>query len=397
MHRPLSGLPRHKPHLNIGILGHSGHGKTTLTAAVTKLLAGRGRAAFVPPARLDRAPEDAVRAGRARTVTCAHVAYETDTRHYAHTDTPGDPRFTGNLLAGTARIDGAVLAVSATDGPAAQTAGHLLLARSTGVRHLVVALTKADASDPERTDLAERDVRALLTAHGYDGGHTAVVRVSGLRALGGDPRWTAAIEALLDAVDTYVPTPLRYADAPFLLSVDKVLTLARSGTAVTGVVERGTVLLDDRVELLGPEGPRDTLVTGLESFGRPLGAAQAGDRVALLLRGLHRYEARRGDTLAAPGSIVPRRRFTAGIRLFGVAEGGRHTPVFSGYRPQFHIRTAGVPGTLHLGGPGVALPGETVTAAVALDREVPLESGLAFVVREGGRTIGTGTVSAPHL
>ncbi|MFF4219572.1 GTP-binding protein [Streptomyces nondiastaticus] len=393
MHRPPPGLPRHKPHLNIAILGHSRHGKTTLTAAVTKVLAGRGRAVFVPPARLDHAPEEAARSG---TVACAHVAYETDTRHYTHTDPPGHPRFTGNLLAGTARIDGAVLAVSAADGPAAQTAGHLLLARSTGVRHVVVALTKADASDPDRTDLAERDVRALLTAHGYDGEHTAVVRVSGLRALGGDPRWTAAVEALLDAVDTYVPTPLRYADAPFLLSVDRVLTLPRRGTAVTGVVERGTVLLHDHVELLGREGPRDVIVTGLESFGRPLGAAQAGDRVALLLRGLHRHEAHRGDTLAAPRTVVPRRRFTADVRLLDADEGGRHTPVFSGYRPQFHVRTTGVPGTLHLGGPGVALPGETVTAAVALDRDVPLEPGLAFVIREGGRTVGTGTVSAAH-
>ncbi|MGK5543441.1 GTP-binding protein [Streptomyces sp. URMC 127] len=396
MHRPLSGLPRHKPHLNIGILGHSRHGKTTLTAAVTKVLGDRGRAVFVPPARLDRAPEETVSAGHRRTVACAHVAYETDTRHYAHTDPPGHPRFTANLLAGTARIDGAVLVVSAADGPAAQTAGHLLLARSTGVRHLVVALTKADVSDPERTGLTEREVRALLTAHGYDGGHTAVVRVSGLRALDGDPRWTAAVEALLDAVDTYVPAPLRYADAPFLLSVDRVLTLPRRGTAVTGVVERGTVLLDDRVELLGREGPLTTLVTGLESFGRPLGAAQAGDRVALLLRGVHRRAARRGDSLAAPRTVVPRRRFAADLRLLGADEGGRHTPVFSGYRPQFHLRTAGVPGTLHLGGPGVALPGETLTASVALDRDVPLEAGLPFVVREGGRTVGTGTVLAPH-
>ncbi|MFF7725010.1 GTP-binding protein [Streptomyces sp. NPDC008001] len=394
MHRPPSGLPRHKPHLNIGILGHARHGKTTLTAAVTHVLATRRRAVPVPAS--GRVAEEAGQAAPGRTVACARVTYETDTRRYAHTDLPGDPRFTKNLLTGLARLDGAVLAVSAADGPAAQTAAHLLLARRTGVRHLVVALTQADASGPGHTDLVERDVRALLTAHGYDGEHTAVVRVSARRALAGDPRWTAAIEALLDAVDTYIPAPLRYTDAPFLLSVDRVLTLARRGTAVTGVVERGAVLLGDQVQLLGPGGPRDVLVTGLESFGRPLGVAQAGDRAALLLRGLHRHEARRGDTLAAPGSVLPRRRFTADVRLLRADEGGRHTPLFSGYRPQFHVRTADVPGTVHLPGPGVALPGETVTMTVALDRDVPLEPGLAFVVREGGRTVGTGTVSSPH-
>ncbi|GGY05887.1 elongation factor Tu [Streptomyces hiroshimensis] len=390
MHRPTSGLPRHKPHVNIATLGPAQHGKTTLTAAVTRLLGSRGRPVLVPPARLGRAPEGIA---HGRTVTCAHVAYETDTRHYVHTDPPGHPRFAKNLLAGTARLDGAVLVVSAVDGITAQTGEHLLLARRAGVRHLVVALTKADAAEPEPTDLVERDVRALLTAHGYDGEHTAAVRVSALRALQGDPRWTAAIEALLDAVDTYVPTPMRYTDAPFLLSVDKVLTLPRRGTAVTGVIERGSVRLRDHVQLLGPDGPCDTHVTGLEAFGRPLGHAQAGDRVALLLRGLHREHARRGDTVAAPGSVVPRRRFTADVRLLTADEGGRHTPLFSGYRPQFHLRTADVPGTVILGGPGVALPGESVTMTVVLDRDVPLETGLAFVVREGGRTVGTGTVS----
>ncbi|MFE5867971.1 GTP-binding protein [Streptomyces roseifaciens] len=390
MNRPASGHPRHKPHVNIATLGPAGHGKTTLTAAVTHVLGTRARALSVPSAGPGRGPEQS--APRA-TVACVHVAYETGTRHYAHTDPPGLPRFTKNLLAGTARLDGAVFVVSAADGPAAQASGHLLLARRAGVRHLVVALTKADEAGPELTDLVEQDVRALLTAHGYDGEHTAVVRVSALRALQGDPRWTATIEALLDAVDTYVPTPLRYTDAPFLLSVDRVLTVPAHGIAVTGVIERGTVRFRDHVQLLGHDGPCDTHVTGLESFGRPLPDARAGDRVSLLLRGLHRQHAHRGDTVAAPGSVVPRRRFTADVRLLRADEGGRHTPLFSGYRPQFHLRTADVPGTVILGGAGVALPGETVTMSVVLDREVPLEAGLAVVIREGGRTVGTGTVT----
>ncbi|MGK5729144.1 GTP-binding protein [Streptomyces sp. URMC 124] len=383
MHRPTSGHPRHKPHVNIATLGPARHGRTTLTAAVIHVLGARARAlSLQQPSGPDRA------------AACVHVVYETGTRHYAHTDPPGDPRFAKNLLAGTARLDGAVLVVSAVDGPAsAQLPRHLLLARRAGVRHLVVALTKADAAAPELADLLEQEVRALLTAHGYDGEHTAVVRVSALRALQGDARWAATIEALLDAVDTYVPTPLRYTDAPFLLSVERVLTLPARGTAVTGVIERGTVRLRDRVQLLGADGPSDTHVTGLESFGRPLATAQAGDRVSLLLRGFHREHARRGDIVAAPGSVVPRRRFTADVCLLRAEEGGRHTPLFSGYRPQFHLRTADVTGTVILGGPGVALPGESVTMAVVLDRDVPLETGLAFVIREGGRTVGTGTVS----
>ncbi|GAA0465747.1 GTP-binding protein [Streptomyces sp. NPDC046215] len=382
---------RTMPHLNIATMGHKGHGKTTLTAAVAAVLAARapGGRPLPPPGRPPRATPSG------RTTDFTHLAYATDTRRYTHTDLPGDARFTTNMIAGAARLDGAILVVSALDGVGAQTTEHVLLARQAGVRHLVVALTKADAGRPERTGRVERDVRRLLTAHGHDGERTAVVRVSGLRALEGDPRWTGSVEALLDAVDTYVPTPVRRTEAPFLLPVEKVLTISRRGTVVTGAVERGTVSLRDHVQLIGPpDGPRDTHVTGLEIFGTPLTTAAAGDSVALLLRGVLRHQVRRGDTVTAPGATVARRRFTARVRLRPAAEGGRHTPVSTGYRPQFHLRTADVTGTVDLGGRGTARPGETVTVAVRLDRGLPVEPGRSFSVREGGRTVATGTVTA---
>ncbi|MFF9455263.1 elongation factor Tu [Streptomyces flaveolus] len=380
---------RTKPHLNIGTMGHVDHGKTTLTAAITKVLAERGAGTFVPFDRIDRAPEEAA---RGITINIAHVEYETDTRHYAHVDMPGHADYVKNMITGAAQLDGAILVVSALDGIMPQTAEHVLLARQVGVDHIVVALNKADAGDEELTDLVELEVRELLTAHGYGGDAAPVVRVSGLKALEGDPRWTASVEALLDAVDTYVPMPERYLDAPFLLSVENVLTITGRGTVVTGAVERGTVRVGDRVEVLGASV--ETVVTGLETFGKPMEEAQAGDNVALLLRGVPRDTVRRGHVVAAPGSVVPARRFSARVYVLSAREGGRSTPLTTGYRPQFYIRTADVVGDVDLGETAVARPGDTVTMSVELGRDVPLETGLGFAVREGGRTVGAGTVTA---
>ncbi|WP_326584257.1 elongation factor Tu [Streptomyces sp. NBC_00487] len=380
---------RTKPHLNIGTMGHVDHGKTTLTAAITKVLAERGAGTFVPFDRIDRAPEEAA---RGITINIAHVEYETDTRHYAHVDMPGHADYVKNMVTGAAQLDGAILVVSALDGIMPQTAEHVLLARQVGVNHVVVALNKADAGDEELIDLVELEVRELLTAHGYGGDSVPVVRVSGLKALEGDPRWTASIDALLDAVDTYVPMPERYLDAPFLLSVENVLTITGRGTVVTGAVERGTIHVGDRVEVLGAEV--ETVVTGLETFGKPMSEAQAGDNVALLLRGVGRDAVRRGHVVAAPGSVVPSRHFTAQVYVLSAREGGRTTPVSTGYRPQFYIRTADVVGDVDLGEIAVARPGDRVTMSVELGREVPLEAGLGFAIREGGRTVGAGTVTA---
>ncbi|MEU9311018.1 elongation factor Tu [Streptomyces sp. NPDC048256] len=390
---PKTAYVRTKPHLNIGTMGHVDHGKTTLTAAITKVLADRGTGAFVPFDRIDRAPEEAA---RGITINIAHVEYETDTRHYAHVDMPGHADYVKNMVTGAAQLDGAILVVSALDGIMPQTAEHVLLARQVGVDHIVVALNKADAvvdeDDTELIDLVELEVRDLLTEHGYGGDSAPVVRVSGLRALAGDPRWTASVDALLDAVDTYVPMPERYLDAPFLLPVENVLTITGRGTVVTGAVERGTLRLGDQVQVLGAGA--ETVVTGIETFGKPMEEAQAGDNVALLLRGVPRDAVRRGHVVVAPGSVVPSRRFTARVYVLSGREGGRTTPVSTGYRPQFYIRTADVVGDVDLGEIPVARPGDTVGMTVELGREVPLEPGLGFAIREGGRTVGAGTVTA---
>ncbi|MEW2495400.1 elongation factor Tu [Streptomyces nodosus] len=386
---PKTAYVRTKPHLNIGTMGHVDHGKTTLTAAITKVLAGRGTGTFVPFDRIDRAPEEAA---RGITINIAHVEYETDTRHYAHVDMPGHADYVKNMVTGAAQLDGAILVVSALDGIMPQTAEHVLLARQVGVDHIVVALNKADAGDEELTDLVELEVRDLLSAQGYPGDSVPVVRVSGLKALEGDPRWTASIEALLDAVDTYVPLPERYLDAPFLLPVENVLTITGRGTVVTGAVERGTVRVGDRIEVLG--AGLESVVTGLETFGKPMTEAQAGDNVALLLRGVARDAVRRGHVVAAPGSVTPSRRFSARVYVLSAGEGGRTTPVTTGYRPQFYIRTADVVGDVDLGETAVARPGDTVGMTVELGREVPLEPGLGFAIREGGRTVGAGTVTS---
>ncbi|MEU7030809.1 elongation factor Tu [Streptomyces sp. NPDC046275] len=379
---------RTKPHLNIGTMGHVDHGKTTLTAAITKVLSARGTTRYVALDRIDRAPEEA---RRGITINAAHVEYETDTRHYAHVDMPGHADYVKNMITGAAQLDGAILVVSALDGIMPQTAEHVLLARQVGVDHIVVALNKADGADDELADLVELEVRELLTAHGYGGDAVPVVRVSGLRALDGDPRWTASVEALLDAVDTYVPVPERSVEAPFLLPVESVLTITGRGTVVTGAVERGSVRVGDRVTVLGPD--LDTVVTGVETFGRPMESAQAGDNVALLLRGVPRGAVRRGHVVAQPGTVEPRRRFTARVHVLSAREGGRSTPIGTGYRPQFHLRTADVVGAVDLGPLPAARPGDTVTMTVELGRELPLEPGLGFAIREGGRTVGAGTVT----
>jgi elongation factor Tu len=383
---------RTKPHVNIGTMGHVDHGKTTLTAAITKVLAERGTGAYVPFDRIDRAPEEA---RRGITINIAHVEYETATRHYAHVDMPGHADYVKNMITGAAQLDGAILVVSAQDGVMPQTTEHVLLARQVGVEHLVVALNKADGADPELLDLIELEVRELLTAHGYPGETVPVVRVSGLRALEGDPRWTASIAELLDAVDEAVPMPERYTDAPFLLAVENVLTITGRGTVVTGAVERGVVRLGDRVELIGAAGEAlGTVVTGVETFGKPMEFAQAGDNVALLLRSVERGQVRRGVIVAAPGSVTPRSAFTAQVYLLSAKEGGRRTAIGTGYRPQFYLRTADVVGDMDFGRVGTAVPGQTVEVTVALGRPTPVEVGLGFAIREGGRTVGAGTVTA---
>ncbi|MBG0832533.1 elongation factor Tu [Planomonospora sp. ID67723] len=380
---------RTKPHLNIGTMGHVDHGKTTLTAAITKVLSDRGGATFVPFDRIDRAPEEAA---RGITINISHVEYETATRHYAHVDMPGHADYVKNMITGAAQLDGAILVVSALDGIMPQTREHVLLARRVGVEHIVVALNKADAADPELADLVELELRDLLAEHGYR--DVPVVRVSGLGALRGEPRWTAAVEALLRTVDDHVPVPVRYTDAPFLLPVENVLTVTGRGTVVTGVIERGTVGIGDTVQAVGYGDGFSAVVTGVETFGKPMERGQAGDNAALLLRGIRREQVRRGQVLAAPGSQTAHRRFTARVYLLTEAEGGRRTAVATGYRPQFYLRTTDVPGRMDLGGEGLALPGETVEVTVELGRPVALETGLGFALREGGRTVGAGTVTA---
>ncbi|GLY71883.1 elongation factor Tu [Actinoallomurus iriomotensis] len=383
---------RGKPHLNIGTMGHVDHGKTTLTAAITAVLARQGLAKVVPFEGIDRAPEER---DRGITINIAHVEYETPTRHYAHVDMPGHADYVKNMVTGAAQVDGAILVVSAQDGAMPQTREHVVLARQVGVRHIVVALNKADtAEDAELLDLVELEVRELLTRYGFPGEEIPVVRVSGLRALEGDPYWVRRIEDLLAAVDAYVPVPARILDRPFLLPIENVLTITGRGTVVTGVVEQGTVRLGDHVEVVGLGATLATVATGLETFGQTMDHAEAGDNTAVLLRGVRREQVRRGQVVAAPGAIRPHTRFRAEVYVLGTEEGGRSGPFFSGYRPQFHLRTTDVPGEIELGEGGMALPGDTVTMTVNLGRAVALDEGLGFAIREGRRTVGAGTVTA---
>jgi translation elongation factor TU len=383
---------RGKPHINIGTMGHVDHGKTTLTAAITAVLARQGLARVVPFEGIDRAPEER---DRGITINIAHVEYETTTRHYAHVDMPGHADYVKNMVTGAAQIDGAILVVSAQDGAMPQTREHVVLARQVGVRHVVVALNKADmVDDAEILDLVELEVRELLSQYGFPGEEIPVVRVSGLRALEGDPYWVKRIEDLLDAVDGYVPIPARILDRPFLLPIEGVLTITGRGTVVTGVVEQGSIRLGDRVEVVGLGETFATVATGLETFGQTMDHAEAGDNTAVLLRGVRRDQVRRGQVVGAPGAIRPHAGFRAEVYVLGADEGGRSRPFFTGYRPQFHIRTTDVPGEIAMGEGGMALPGDTVTMTVSLGRAIALDEGLGFAIREGHRTVGAGTVTA---
>jgi len=380
---------RTKPHLNIGTIGHVDHGKTTLTAAITKVLADRGMASYVPFDRIDRAPEEAA---RGITINIAHVEYETAGRHYAHVDMPGHADYVKNMVTGAAQVDGVILVVSALEGVMPQTREHVVLARQVGVRHIVVALNKADVADTELAELVELEVRELLSGYGFPGDQVPVVPVSGLAALDGQARWVDSIGDLLDAVDSYIPVPERYVSEPFLMPVENVFTITGRGTVATGAIERGRVSIGDRVEVVGFGGSLGTVVTGVETFGKTMEHAEAGDNAALLLRGLRRQQIRRGHVVAAPGSQAAHQKFEASLYLLPTAEGGRRTAVRTGYRPQFFIRTTDVVGVMDLGPAEVAMPGDRVSATIELGSPVALDAGLGFAVREGGRTVGAGTV-----
>ncbi|MET9631483.1 elongation factor Tu [Lentzea sp. NPDC006480] len=382
---------RAKPHLNIGTMGHVDHGKTTLTAAITKVLSEKDPSGttFTAFDRIDRAPEELA---RGITINIAHVEYETPTRHYAHVDMPGHADYVKNMITGAAQLDGAILVVSAEDGTMPQTREHVVLAHRVGVPYVVVALNKADAvSDPELLDLVELEIRDLLSRYGFDGDATPVVRVSGLRALQGDPEWTQSVVRLLEAVDEHVPVPDRDLSGPFLMPIENVMTITGRGTVVTGAVERGVLGLGDQVEVIGLGSPVTSVATGIETFGKPMQQAQAGDNAAVLLRGVKRGEVRRGQVLALPGSVAPHTRFRASVYLLSHAEGGRHTGIASNYRPQFHFRTGDVVGVVELDRT-LALPGDTVEVTVELGKAVAMDTGLGFAIREGGKTVGAGTV-----
>jgi elongation factor Tu len=385
---------RTKPHLNIGTMGHVDHGKTTLTAAITKVLAWQDPTVnrYVSFDGIDRAPEEIA---RGITINIAHVEYETVSRHYAHVDMPGHADYIKNMITGAAQVDGAILVVSAQDGAMPQTREHILLARRVGVPYLVVAMNKADAViDGELLDLVELEVRELLSQYGFPGDEVPVVRVSALRALEGDPRWEQSIVDLLDAVDRYVPVPPRELAEPFLMPVENVMTISGRGTVVTGAVERGALQVGAPVEIVGLGPTVSTVVTGLEMFGKSLERAEAGDNAAVLLRGIRRGQVRRGQVIAVPGSVSPHRRFDCELTTLSAAEGGRHTPFHANYRPQFYFRTTDVPGSVDLGVLTEVRPGETVELAVALGAPVAMHVGLGFAVREGGRTVAAGTVTS---
>ncbi|QSR28385.1 elongation factor Tu [Nocardioides aromaticivorans] len=389
-----SQFVRTKPHLNIGTMGHVDHGKTTLTAAITKVLADADptRNSFVAFDGIDRAPEEVQ---RGITINIAHVEYETATRHYAHVDMPGHADYVKNMITGAAQVDAAILVVSAQDGAMPQTREHVLLAQRVGVPYLVVALNKSDTVDDEDLlDLVELEVRDLLGEYGFPGDEVPVVRVSGLKALEGDPRWTQSIVDLLQAVDDYVPVPDRELGEPFLMPIENVLTISGRGTVVTGAVERGSLRVGDTVEVVGPGPTVASVATGLETFGKTLDEVQAGDNAAVLLRGVRREDVRRGQVLAVPGSVRPHARFTANLHALTAAEGGRHTPFAADYRPQFYFRTTDVSGGIDLGDVALVMPGDTVEVTVELGKPVAMEVGLGFAVREGGRTVAAGTVTS---
>src|ERR671919_1570097 len=384
---------RSKPHVNIGTIGHVDHGKTTLTAAITKVLAKHNpKVQFVAFDQIDKAPEEKA---RGITIATAHVEYETANRHYAHVDCPGHADYVKNMITGAAQMDGAILVVAATDGPMPQTREHILLARQVGVPAIVVYMNKCDAvDDPELLELVELEVRELLTKYEFPGDETPIIRGSALKALEGDPNWTPSIDELMEAVDTYVPLPTREIDRPFLMPVEDVFTISGRGTVVTGRVERGRVKVGEDLEIVGFRPTVKTVATGVEMFRKILDEGQAGDNVGILVRGIKREEVERGQVLAKPGSITPHTRFKAETYILTKEEGGRHTPFFKGYRPQFYFRTTDVTGSAELPeGVEMVMPGDNVSLKIELITPVALEKGLRFAIREGGRTVGAGTVA----
>ncbi len=379
-------------HVNIGTIGHVDHGKTTLTAAITKRLAEKGQAEFKAYDQIDGAPEEKA---RGITINTAHVEYKTSKRHYAHVDCPGHADYVKNMITGAAQMDGAILVVAATDGPMPQTREHILLARQVGVPYIVVFLNKCDmVDDEELIDLVEMEVRELLTEYGFDGENCPVIRGSALKALEGDPNWVAPIDELMDACDNYIPSPAREMDKPFLMSVEDVFTISGRGTVATGRVERGVAHLNDEVEIVGIKPTRKTVITGLEMFHKQLEEAEAGDNIGALLRGVNRDEIERGQVLAKPGSVTPHTEFDAQVYVLTKEEGGRHTPFVANYRPQFYFRTTDVTGIVkELKGAEMVMPGDHVEMVVELIAPIAIEEGTKFSIREGGRTVGSGSVT----
>ncbi len=386
---------RTKPHVNIGTIGHVDHGKTTLTAAISKVLHDKypDLNPFTPFDEIDKAPEEKQ---RGITINIAHVEYQTEKRHYAHVDAPGHADYIKNMITGAAQMDGAILVVAATDGPMAQTREHVLLARQVGVPYLLVALNKADMVDDEEIlELVELEVRELLSSYEFDGDEVPVVRVSGLKALEGDPTWVKSVEDLLDAVDNSVPDPVRDVDKPFLMPVEDVFTITGRGTVVTGRVERGVLNVNEEIEIVGiKEKSSKTTVTGVEMFRKLLDEARAGENVGLLLRGTKREEVERGQVICKPGSITPHTQFEANVYILSKDEGGRHNPFYANYRPQFYFRTTDVTGVITLPeGTEMVMPGDNTEMTVDLIQPIAMEEGLRFAIREGGRTVGAGRVT----
>jgi elongation factor Tu len=385
---------RNKPHVNVGTIGHVDHGKTTLTAAITKVLAQKGLASFMAYDQIDKAPEERE---RGITIATAHVEYQTEKRHYAHVDCPGHADYVKNMITGAAQMDGAILVVSAADGPMPQTREHILLARQVGVPYIVVYLNKVDmVDDKELLDLVELEVRELLTEYEFPGNDLPIVKGSALKALEGDKGdlGEPSIFRLMDAVDAYIPTPKRATDKPFLMPVEDVFSISGRGTVATGRIERGIVKVGEEIEIVGLKATQKTVVTGVEMFRKLLDEGQAGDNVGCLLRGLKREDVERGQVLAKPGSITPHTKFKAEVYVLTKEEGGRHTPFFNGYRPQFYFRTTDVTGSVELpAGVEMIMPGDNITMTVELITPIAMEKELRFAIREGGRTVGAGVVA----
>jgi elongation factor Tu len=389
---PKEKFERTKPHLNIGTIGHIDHGKTTLTAAITKVLAEKGLADYTPFEQIDKAPEEKE---RGITINIAHVEYQTEKRHYAHVDCPGHADYIKNMITGAAQMDGAILVVSAADGPMPQTREHVLLARQVNVPYIVVFLNKADmVDDPELLELVEVEVRELLSTYEFPGEDIPVIVGSALKALEGDPQYVAKIQELLDACDTYIPEPVRDVDKPFLMPIEDIFSITGRGTVATGRVERGRLKKMEEVELVGIHPTKKTVATDLEMFRKLLDDVQAGDNVGVLLRGIDKDEIERGQVLAKPASITPHTDFEAQVYCLSKEEGGRHTPFFNGYRPQFYFRTTDVTGSVKLPeGMEMVMPGDNTTMTVELIVPIAMEEGLRFAIREGGRTVGAGRVT----